>query len=77
MPLADTPPVAPPTSKRCGIAKLDLDDQDAATLDEWLGKWPDAWIADRLAEETGKHVTYQIVQRHRHQRCSCYRDNSR
>lgn len=72
MPLADTPPA---TKKRalCGVAKLNLDEADTATLHEWLGNHSDASIAERLTEHTGISIGYQSISRHRQQRCSCYR----
>ena len=64
-----------PTSRPpgCGIARLNLDDADAAELAAWLTdrNYTARAIAEALTGYTGQSVSHQTVQRHRSGACTC------
>jgi hypothetical protein len=73
MPLADHAPTI--TKKnRCGIAKLELADDDLQVLRDWCDDPTiyDTKVAESLNKYTGATIGYQVVARHRLRQCGCY-----
>lgn len=71
MPLEDRPPTVKPRGS-CGLTKVGLSDDELALVESWLVEYPDQAVATRLAED-GYEVSYQILAKHRLQRCHCFR----